>query len=235
MRGAHIGAAVAALALTAASAQATPVAFTKLTGLTGGSPAATGVYEGILTGNGMIQSITIQDNSFGLGGAAGQFSGFDLDAIVLSYTDISDASQVGTLVPLAVFDFGSATGTIFSPGAQRLPVDPKLFGTDATGTHVDNTVATLGSFDANSATTIPPAFGFVSMGDGGTITFNLTSPVDSTNLHIYIGEVGDNGEVAAGSIFVSQDRVDPNAVPEPATLTLLGTGLLAAARARRRK
>jgi hypothetical protein len=162
-----------------------------------------------------------------VGGSAGQFSGFDLDAIVLSYTDISDTSQLGTLVPLAVFNFGG--GTVFTPGTQRLPVDPKLYGTDALGTHVDNAVATLGSFDGESTTAVPPAFGFVSMGDGGVLSFNLTSAVDSTNLHLYIGEVGDNGEVADGTITVSQTTV-----PEPGTLTLLGIGLLGAIRTGRK-
>lgn len=78
--------AVAMLGLSAA-AQAMPVAisFTGLSGSTGGFPAGTGVYRASLDGLGVdeILSITIQDASFGLGGSPGQFSGFDLDAIVL--------------------------------------------------------------------------------------------------------------------------------------------------------
>src|ERR1700741_5457333 len=84
----------AALAVLSASATAVPVTFTKLTGLTGGSPAATAVYKADLSGLGVanIQSITISDNSSGLGGAPGQFSGFDLDAIKLSTTNCADAA-----------------------------------------------------------------------------------------------------------------------------------------------
>jgi hypothetical protein len=71
--------------LFAASAWAVPVSFTQLTGLTGGSPAETAVFKADLSslGLGTILSITIRDNSGGLGGATGQFSGFDLDALKL--------------------------------------------------------------------------------------------------------------------------------------------------------
>ena len=64
--------------------QAVPVLFTKLTGVTGGAPAGTAVYRADLSGLGLldIASITIADNSSGLGGSPGQFTGFDLDAII---------------------------------------------------------------------------------------------------------------------------------------------------------
>ena len=217
--------------LASAAAFAVPVTFTSLTGLTGGTPANTATFKADLSvvGLGTISSITIGDNSGGLGGAPGQFSGFDLDAIVLSTTDCADAACVAGLAGLAVFDFSPA-GTLFTPGAQRAPVDPKLFGTGVTGSTVDNAVATLGLFDANS-TTDATAFGFVSMGDGGILSFNLTSAVSTAGLFLYIGEVGDNGEVAAGNITVSER---PVAAPEPAALLLAGLGMAGMAFARRR-
>ena len=211
----------APLTLEQASADTYNLTFIQLTGSTGGSPAATGVYRANLSDISFnILSLTINDNSFGLGGAAGQFSGFDLDAIKLSTTFVAAASDVNAAPGVSGFDFSTA-GTFFTPGTQRSPVDPKLFGTGLTGITVDNAVATLANFDGNSTTAIPGAFGFISMGDGGILSFNLTTPVSPTGLYLYIGEVGDNGEVAAGRITVAS-----TAVPEPATLLLLGSGLL---------
>ena len=226
-----------ALALAAAgllwtsSASGVPVAFTELTGVTGGSPAATAVFKADLSGVGLtnILSIQIVDDSAGLGGAAGQFSGFDLDAIKLSSTDCGTAACAAGLAGLAVFDF--AGGTFFTPGAQRVPLDPKLFGTGPAGNTVDDAVATLGEFDGNSTTAIPGADGFVSMGDGGILSFDLTAAVSPAGLFLYIGEVGDNGEVAASNIQV---RDTPTQVPEPATLMLLGAAVVAGAWTRRR-
>jgi hypothetical protein len=220
---------IALLGLTAVSASAVPVTFTKLSGDTGGSIAGTAVYRADLTGllASDLVSITITDASFGLGGSPGQFSGFDLDAIKLSYTSVGTAAGAQALVGLSVFDF--VAGSIFSPGAQRAPADPKLFGTGPAGTTVDNAVATLGSYDGESTTITPD--GFLSMGDGGVLSFNLTSGLSVTGLYLYIGEVGDNGEVAAGSITVSDQ---PVGVPDDAsTILLLGLALVGLARVAR--
>lgn len=220
-------AALAALAM-AATAQAVPVALTKLTGLTGGVAAGTAVYKADLSSIGLasVLSIGIRDNSGMLGGATGQFSGFDLDAIKLSTTDCADAACAQGAAGLSVFDFVS--GVVFAAGAQRAPADPKLFGTDASGTAVDNAVATLGLFDAESIAG-PGAAGFLSLGDNGAIDFNLTSATSTAGLFLYIGEVGDNGEVAAGEILVR----DTTSVPEPGGLTFLG--LVVAGLATRRR
>jgi hypothetical protein len=218
MNRAVLGAAVW-VAFGVGAANAATVSFTELTGLTGGSPAATGVFRADLSGLsiGDIKSITIQDNSSPAAGAPGQFSGFDLDAVIVSSTLITDASQVASLVRIATLDFA---GSALSPGVQTPPVDPALFGT--TGGHVDLAVATLDSFDGNSTTAIPGAFGFVSLGVGGKLGINLTSPLAvGPNEFLYIGEVGNNGEVAASTIDISSTQVG---TPEPSTWVMMGLG-----------
>lgn len=223
-------AALVAFAALAGQVQAVPLSLTKLTGVTGGTLAATAVFRADLgsAGLGTFQSITIVDNSSGLGGSPGQFSGFDLDAILISDQNCATAACVKGLTGLSVFDFGG--GTLFTPGAQRTPADPKLYGTNATGLAVDNALATLGLFDGESSTVTP--FGFLSMGDNGVVSFNLTSVLSTTGLFVYVGEVGDNGEALAGSFTISER---PVGVPEPAVLPLTLVALGAAAIMLRRR
>ena len=110
-----------------------------------------------------------------------------------------DASTASSTNPINVFDFSPA-GTFLVDGTQTPPIDPALFGT--LNGQVDNTVATLQAFDANGFTAT--AAGEVSLGFGGVITFTLTSPVIvSGPLYLYIGEAGDNGEVAASNIQIT--------------------------------
>ncbi|PZU09863.1 MAG: hypothetical protein DI605_08050 [Sphingomonas sp.] len=99
--------------------------------------------------------------------------------------------------------------------------------------NVDNAVATLGAFDGVSSTVIP--FGFLSLGDMGSVAFNLTSLTSGAGLYLYIGEVGDNGEVAGSNINVLSTPV--SRVPEPATWAMFigGFGLVGGAMRRQRR
>lgn len=208
--------------------QAASLTFTKLTGVTGGSVANTAVYRADLSslGSGTFASLLVQDGGVIGGSAAGQFSGFDLDAAVLSSTLCNDATCAQGLVP-SLLNYGSM---FFTPGTQIAPADAKLFGTGPAGTSVDNAVATIGSFDGESIAG-PGADGFVSLGLGGSLAINLTSPSAVSGLYLYIGEVGDNGEVAGGNIEL---RTTP-AVPEPETYALMLAGLGAIGLAVRRR
>jgi len=204
----------ALMSVTSANATTINANFVQLTGETGGTPALTGVFRSDLSNlNFEINSITLADSNSGVGGSPGQFSGFDLDGIKLSTSLITDASQINDLPSLDVFDF-SLNSTFFTLGQERNPIDAPLFGS-LLG-NINNSVATLGSFDANSSPDNP--FGFVSLGDGGKVSFNLKKPVHLGSLYLYIGEAGNNGELASAQIVVSNTPVD---VPEPANIAAL--------------
>lgn len=185
----------------------------KLTGLIGtgttdgnGNPVSpsTAVYVFDLSNlNVDLQSLAIGDGGK-IGGSNGIFSGFDLDAIKLSRTRVTTAAEVAALPGLDVFDF-SAQGIDFTPGKLRSDTNSNLNGPDPFGSingFVNNGVATLGSFDGVPSDA--KANGFVSLGENGSIGFNLKSPVAKGQpLFLYVGEVGDNGEVPSGLIAPS--------------------------------
>jgi len=210
---------VAAIALSVAlcgsSAMAVGLTFTKLTGLTGAASGPfTAVYVADLAATGLasINQIILSDTSGGFGGSPGGFSGVDLDSIFIAPTAAGTAASAATLIQTPAFDY-SAAGSTFVAGTQRAPTDTNLFNVSGGGA-INFAAATLGALDAKGTI---PGNGYFSMGDGGVLTFNLTSAIDpSVNRYLYIGEVGDNGET-----FSAQ------AVPEPSTLILAGLGSLA--------
>jgi hypothetical protein len=202
------------LTVSSSRADTAEVSFVRLSGSVA---QGTAIFRADLSGVSFdeIYSITLIDSNSQTGGSPGQYSGFDLDAIKISTTLATTASEASAAVAMDVFDF-NPTGTFLIPGTQRPPVDSKLNGTDETGLNVDPNWATLGAFDAIFFST-----GSVTLGDGGRLSFNLTSPVSAEGLYIYLGEVsGSAGEGIAGSLIVSTLPV-----PEPATTALWAAGL----------
>jgi Domain of unknown function (DUF4114) len=191
------------------SSASTTITFEKLSDLTGNPSApGTAIYRADLSKVRFdINSISISDGGTVTGGAPGRFSGFDLDGVLLSNTKIESAPEINTLNGLDVFDFSPAR-TALIPGTQRPPINPAQ--PDLSGTvngNINNIVATLGEFDSDPSTVVDR--GSVSLGDHGKILFNLKNSVSPTTepLYLYIGESGDNGEVAAGQIVVSDKTI----------------------------
>ena len=108
-----------------------PLEFKKLPGQVG----STGVFVAELSDiNFDINSITFADSGSGIGGLEGRWSGFDIDAIVISDKLINLATEVDSLTATAlnVFDFSPAS-TTFEPGTQRPTDEQGLIG-DLNGT-----------------------------------------------------------------------------------------------------
>ena len=194
-----------------------------LTRLNGSVAEGTAIFRGDLTSVGFedLLSITLVDSNSQTGGSNGQYSGFDLDAIKLSNILANTAAEANSALSIDEFDF-SPPGTSFNPGSQRPPEDPKLSGTDDSGFAVDPTFATLNSFDAIFFGT-----GSVTLGDGGSISFNLKNAVSTENLYLYLGEVsGSSGEALDGTLLVS----DVPTIPIPATFWLFSSAIFSLAR-----
>ncbi len=219
--------AAALFALGAGSAGAVPVSFTKLSGLTGDPAIAiTAVYKADLSalGSGMFAALQLSDNSGGFGGSTGEFSGFDLDAIKLSTVDCASADCAASAATSVTFDFANS---FLAAGSQRPPIAPALFGTVG-DLSVDLAVATLDAFDAFASTATPN--GFVSLGDFGKLGVNLSAPASLAGLFLYLGEVGDNGEIAGSGVeLLSQP------IPEAEAWALMALGLGAIGWATRRR
>lgn len=208
--------------LFATYAQAIPIILTNA-----GSQGGSTIFSADLNAAGVtsITNIVIVDDDNGIGGAAGIFSGADIDAVFLD-ADGSLATDTDRIF---------ASSYAFSAGTTRATSDPNwlpnashpgpTFGSLDAST-IDLATATLDLFDGVSIADVDLANGFLTLGDGGSLTafFNPAVTVSGT-LFLLVGEVGLNESLGA--------EVAVN-VSEPATLLLFGLGILALGISRRR-
>ncbi|MDB9524531.1 choice-of-anchor L domain-containing protein [Oscillatoria sp. CS-180] len=181
------------------------------------NPPETAVFRANLSDLQQLQSLTIADSGSGAGGAGGERTGFDLVGVKISNVLIDDAASIDDIPGLDLFDF-SPLSTYFTPGEQRPSSNPNFPETaDMFGSlhgNVNNAIATLGEFDFDGDT------GFISLGDGGSVGFDLTQALDFNNLsetlgldpdsplYLYVGEAGNNGESLTGQITASAQRIN---------------------------
>jgi hypothetical protein len=178
---------------------------------------ATDIFRADLSGLGIdINSLALHDSNSRVGGGIASDSGFDPDSVMLSRTfldvgslDSPDDLNID-LAKLDVFDF-SAAGTVFRPGTQRIsvsPTHPDLSGSiefGDVGLVLD--ASHLRRVDADGGTD----FGNLTFGDGGSLSFNLTSTVSSDGpLYLYVGKDGATGEALEGLVSVSSAFIQPD-------------------------
>lgn len=153
-----------------------------------------------------IQTITLYDDGL-ISGGSGAASGFDLDMIKLSTTQVTRASAVSALPGLEGFDF-SHQNVLFEPGFLQpwRSSDPQvwnrnqLFGTVGE-TQVNFATATLDLVDGyDRSNTNPVDFSSVSIGEGGRITFRLTRPIATEGLYLYLSDVGGGNDAVRVSV-----------------------------------
>jgi Ca2+-binding RTX toxin-like protein len=184
-----------------------------------GDTKDSGVFRLNLADSGLssIQSITLEDDNI-ISGGTGAASGFDLDQIKISPTLVNSASQVAALPSLSAFTFTS-TNVFFQSGFLQ-PYrfsDPasanqfQLFGTN--GLQANLPGATLDVLDGVDWS----GLGYVSIGEGGRISFNLNTAIAPTGLYLYIADVGGGND--GFRVKVSSELAS---APQPG-LTLVGT------------
>ena len=172
-----------------------------------GTNGSNTIYRADLTNLGFdLNSIRLNDHSGGKGGSGGTASGFDLNALALSHTRLDTLASganldLASLLPrIDAFSFDAAN-VVFAPGTQRPPSGGYSNGPDLEG-------SVNGLPDFNSATLDKFESGFVTLGDGGALGFNLSQPVSTkAPLYLYVAEAGANGETLTTGFTASSDRL----------------------------
>lgn len=162
------------------------------------------VYRANLTGLGFdLNSLRLGDSGSGFGGGAGTYSGFDIDAVVLSRTrldTIDSAAQFNALARVPGLSFNVAD-TEFTPGSIRP-------GSPAT-TVLNNTINGLPNFGVATLDRLDGLSASFTLGDGGSLGLDLTQTVDTdAPLYLYVVEAGGAGETITSGFTASAGRLD---------------------------
>jgi len=159
-----------------------------------------------------IASIIIYDEGSETSGMSGYLTGADIDALKISSSLCDNASCVNSAPNTIPVTF-SSSNTILAPGYQVEPIDFALYGTDSSGFNINNSIATLEVFDGRKNISLTLPNGFISLGRGGAIAFNLINPISPDSLYLYIGEVAGNETI---SVVVSSSPISAaSLIPKP--------------------
>lgn len=158
-----------------------------------------------------LNAITIADDGDGVGGGVRGYSGTEIDALVLSRQRLTaedlagglDLNDTAAFQRLDVFDYSSAFSQ-FTPGTMRSGsgASPADFQGTSNGI-IDLTRARLHEFAYGGA----PGSGSFTLGDGGSVGFDLTESVDTDGpLYLYVAE-GAANEALEAAITASDTRL----------------------------
>jgi hypothetical protein len=174
------------------------------------------------------------NSSRNAGGSAGVWSGVDVDFVLLSTSPVLNDSSATLIKP----DLGPGTFVIQGSKRSGAPYATKkhpgrLFGLNPDGT-IDHGTASLHAMDAKypyyqlpGTSLIDSSTGWVTLGDGGRLVADVG--LVSGTFYVFLGEAATSGEPATVQL------TQPDPIPEPAGLSLLGAGSLAALARRRKK